>query len=355
MKKGNKKRKLIIVFILILSVCFISTPQFISAVTYVEFEGTVDNQFNTKLKDAKVQLLINDNVVKTVYTDSNGYYYLSYRSQLGTYKLRVSKIDHITQTKNVPRFSLGEPLIVNYELVKSALKYAIIVGISDYKMGGDLNYCDEDASDWYNHLKNNLEFDYIWVYGDGHTSNYPQHDGKAKEYIVRYRLNYIKNEVDSDDTFAFIFAGHGSTYPIDACNMWDAGSGEFFQDGYLTPAELFYYFDDNNAGKNFIFMDCCYSEFFAAYDIDMFYNHETIYVAAACQDYQSSYELSEFENGQFTYWFLEDAWINTYSGSRDVAMETLFASADYNCRFYSIPYYQNPEAYDGDATTDFKF
>jgi hypothetical protein len=29
-------------------------------------------------------------------------------------------------------------------------KYAVIVGISDYKAISDLSFCDEDASDWFN-------------------------------------------------------------------------------------------------------------------------------------------------------------------------------------------------------------
>ncbi|MBN1329937.1 MAG: hypothetical protein JXA54_10735, partial [Candidatus Heimdallarchaeota archaeon] len=31
-------------------------------------------------------------------------------------------------------------------------RYAVIVGISDYKAISDLSYCDEDANDWFNQL-----------------------------------------------------------------------------------------------------------------------------------------------------------------------------------------------------------
>jgi hypothetical protein len=61
--------------------------------------------------------------------------------------------------------------------------YAIIVGISDYASINDLSYCDEDATDWYNFLAG--QGYECHVYGDGHTSNYPRHDGTATESNVR--------------------------------------------------------------------------------------------------------------------------------------------------------------------------
>jgi hypothetical protein len=62
------------------------------------------------------------------------------------------------------------------------VRYAVIAGVSDYKAISDLSYCDEDATDWYNYLISIGYLDEnIVVLGDGHTNNFPKHDGYATE------------------------------------------------------------------------------------------------------------------------------------------------------------------------------
>ncbi|MEM3357085.1 MAG: caspase family protein, partial [Candidatus Bathyarchaeia archaeon] len=141
------------------------------------------------------------------------------------------------------------------------VKYAVIVGISDYKAISDLSYCDEDATDWYNHLKNTMGFNVIYVYGDGHTANYPKYDGYATEYNVKQALTSVVNMADSDDIICFISSGHGSGNGAGSsflC-MWDYGSGENGQDGALYDTELANILKNSVAAGIFVFLDHCYS------------------------------------------------------------------------------------------------
>jgi hypothetical protein len=53
-------------------------------------------------------------------------------------------------------------------------KYAVIVGISDYKAISDLSFCDEDASDWYDFITGALGVptSHVTVLGDGHSNDF---------------------------------------------------------------------------------------------------------------------------------------------------------------------------------------
>ena len=77
-------------------------------------------------------------------------------------KVKVDTSSTETVVPTVTTSSVGDG-IVN--------KYALIIGISDYKAISDLSFCDEDATDWYNYLSG--EGYQITLLGDD-TSSYPK-------------------------------------------------------------------------------------------------------------------------------------------------------------------------------------
>ncbi|MEA2070530.1 MAG: Ig-like domain-containing protein [Asgard group archaeon] len=231
-------------------------------------------------------------------------------------------------------------------------KYAVIVGISDYKAISDLSYCDEDATDWHNHLSGSaMDYDYLWVYGDGHTSNYPQHDGYATEYNVKQALQNMVSMADSDDIIAFITSGHGSGdgYGSSYLCMWDCSSGENGEDGDFYDTELAAILDDAVADRIFVFVDHCYSGGMGD-DLMAMPNSAHVYCATTCTEDGYGYDDSTHQNGAWTYYFLEYSWINHYGGSATVAMETVF---DYAANNYPHGGGDAPQEFDGDTSASF--
>jgi hypothetical protein len=93
----------------------------------------------------------------------------------------------------------------------SGNKWALIVGISDYKAISDLSYCDEDATDWYNYLVGQgYSTSNIRVLGDSHSSNYPAYYAIATEYNYKAVLQWLADSTSSGDVVCFITSGHGS-------------------------------------------------------------------------------------------------------------------------------------------------
>ncbi len=229
--------------------------------------------------------------------------------------------------------------------------YAVIVGISDYKAISDLSYCDEDATDWYNHLKNTMGFNNVYVYGDGHTANYPKYDGKATEYTVKQALTNMVNSADSDDTICFITSGHGSGNGAGSSYlcMWDSGSGESGENGNLYDTELKDILEHAVAAKIFVFIDHCFSGGFGP-DLMAMGNKARVYLSTTCTANGYGYDDSSHQNGAWTYYFLQYTWISHYSAAPHTAMEDIYSYA------YAVYPYgggDTPQQYDGDTANKF--
>lgn len=235
--------------------------------------------------------------------------------------------------------------------VGGTVRYAVIVGISDYKAINDLSYCDEDATDWYNHLKNTMGFDVLYVYGDGHTANFPKYDGIANEYNVKQALTNMVGMADSDDTICFISSGHGSGDGAGSsflC-MWDYGSGENGQDGALYDTELANILRNSVAAKIFVFLDHCFSGGFGP-DLMAMSNKAKVYLTTTCTANGYGYDDSSHQNGAWTYYFLQYTWINHYAAVPHTAMETIFS---YALSVYPYGGGDTPQQYDGDTSNAF--
>ena len=236
-------------------------------------------------------------------------------------------------------------------IASGTVTYAVIVGISDYKAINDLSYCDEDATDWYNHLKNTMGYNNVYVYGDGHTANFPKYDGIANEYNVKAALNNMVSSADSDDIICFISSGHGSGdgYGSSFLCMWDYGSGENGQDGALYDTELANILKNSVAAKIFVFLDHCYSGGFGP-DLMAMLNKAKVYLTTTCTANGYGYDDSSHQNGAWTYYFLQYTWISHYGAAPHTAMETIFTYAH---SVYPYGGGDEPQQYDGDTANSF--
>ncbi len=195
-------------------------------------------------------------------------------------------------------------------------KYALIIGISDYAAISDLNYCDEDATDWYNYL---ITLGYqITVLGDSHPENYPQWDGYATEYNVRLALAEILAIADEDDIVTFISSGHGGRsysstigdWVFYLC-MWDTSVGENGYNGLITNTELQEMMAPSVA-NTFIFLDHCFTGGFQ--NVMLNANAEKVYMTTTCTDNGMGYDDPIHFNGAWTYYFLEYTLIGELGG-----------------------------------------
>ncbi|MFX0090578.1 MAG: caspase family protein [Candidatus Hodarchaeota archaeon] len=212
-------------------------------------------------------------------------------------------------------------------------KYAVIVGISDYKAISDLSFCDEDATDWYNYL-NPLGYQ-ITLLGDNHPENYPFWNNYATEANVRAALANMFATADEDDIVAYISSGHGgrskvgsgrTKYYVQYLCMWDCSAGENGYDGIITDTE-FKEITAPSVSKTFIFLDHCYSG--GMDEIMQNANAASIYMTTTCTDNGYGYDASAYENGMWTYIFLEFTLIDYFGGSASMEDTFAYASANY--------------------------
>ncbi len=246
---------------------------------------------------------------------------------------------------------LSAPVASNVARGAGVTKYAVIVGISDYKAISDLSYCDEDATDWYNHLAGAMGFNYVWVYGDGHTANYPKYDGKATEYTVKQALRNMVQLADSDDIIVFDSSGHGSgNYKGSSylC-MWDSGAGESGENGNLYDTELASILQSSVASKIFVFLDHCLSGGFGP-ELMAMPNKSHVYLTTTCTYRGYGYDVPAYNNGAWTYFFLEYSWINHFGAAPHTSMESIFSYAKVN---YPYGGRNAPQQFDGDTANPF--
>lgn len=201
-------------------------------------------------------------------------------------------------------------------------KYALIVGVSDYKDISDLRFCDEDATDWYRYLK---ERGYeITLLGDVHRGNYPKYDGLATETNVRSQLRRILQEAKSDDTVVFVTAGHGK----------GDGKGNSYlcyvnynkgQDCYSDKELLEDLRSVSERPNVFIFIDHCFAGGF----LDELKTIPKVACLATCSKNGYGYDFARGQNGAWTYTFLEKGMNQQFGGSAPVEKVFKWAKDNY--------------------------
>ncbi|UCG02663.1 MAG: caspase family protein [Candidatus Heimdallarchaeota archaeon] len=290
-------------------------------------EGYIDNTSNDDLSNVKVTLLETGVYKDHDYTDGNGYFKVEYPDFFFEPIYVVLKCEkHGYRTKYVG--TTIEPFITTREDVTLNFKRALIVGISDYKVVSDLEYCDEDATDWYNFL-DSKGYD-CKVLGDGHTGNYPRHDAKATEANYNSYLEDLIDVAYSGDSIIFTTSGHGDYQGVVFywINAWDSCSGESGEDGNLTNIELGAIFNGLRDGANaFVFIDHCYS---GGMGPNLMYtdNGDQIYCTTTCTEDGHGYDDDGYDNGLWTYYFLDFSWQQEYGGNPGYSLETIFDYAN---------------------------
>lgn len=222
-------------------------------------------------------------------------------------------------------------------------RYAIVMGISDYDgTANDLQYADDDASDFYNVL--------IKIYGYSKNKIYLLINDKAKRGAITEAIKDLANRVSEGDEVVFFYSGHGARGKAndgdnelidEAIVPWECTAESLIWDGEL--AEMFSSFKTSRI--IFIF-DSCY----AGGMTDL--NNEGRIVVMACSESGLSYEFESIQNGQFTYYFAEQG--ITYGTAdiydhipdkADVTVEEAFDYAKANCK-YQTPVITDSFKYD---------
>jgi hypothetical protein len=231
-------------------------------------------------------------------------------------------------------------------------KWAVIVGISDYKAISDLSYCDEDATDWYNYLVNTMGYatSNIRVLGDGHTSNYPQYDGIATEANYRAALTWVADNVVADQTVVFATSGHGSGDGRGSSFLcaWDCYSGESGYDGDFYDTEVDDYVGAiaSKGADVLFFIDHCYAGGMGPEILNLGSSANTLTLTTCTED-GYGWDDSTHQNGMWTYWFLEAGLIGQFNSDPGTSMESAFQWAHDN---YPKSGGDEPQIFDGSGT-----
>lgn len=214
-------------------------------------------------------------------------------------------------------------------------KYAIIIGISDYPgIANDLWYADDDAIEMYQALTTLYEYDpaNIRLLIDfGGTFVGGLFESASFDNILE-AVEWVKGEAILDDEVVFFFSGHGGWVldpdtgaPTDILPADEAdGRDEMIicHDGDPTPdGELLGILDDileswfsefNTSRIVFIF-DSCLSGGMT----DLSYPGSGRVINMASTEEGLAYEYSKLENGQFTYYFVDEGMSQAFADKYD--------------------------------------
>jgi len=119
----------------------------------------------------------------------------------------------------IARFTIterdAEP--VKLSTLKAGGKYALVVGISDYSgTSNDLQYCDDDATDWAARLK-----------AEGYTNITVLLDSKATKAAIESAVNDLASLSIAGSEIAFCYSGHGSKGNIVSTDLYYISSTWF--------------------------------------------------------------------------------------------------------------------------------
>ena len=217
-------------------------------------------------------------------------------------------------------------------------KYAIIIGISDYPgTGSDLMYSDNDADDMYLALKN------LYGFTDANMIKLVDREGTeagggalvATRSNILSAIEAVGANVTANDEVVFFFSGHGGNgrandgddERVDEC-IWSHDGSKFVPiwDGELKAA-----FSGYKTSRIVFIFDSCYSGGMT----DLAASGRVIAMASA--ENSLSYEWSSLNNGEFTYYMIEQGMTagnadkyDSIQGRPDVMIEEAYDYAKTN-------------------------
>jgi hypothetical protein len=196
-------------------------------------------------------------------------------------------------------------------------KYALCVGVSNYidPRIGDLSYCDEDAADWKSYLQ-----------GKGYSTS-SLVDSQAKETSVENALFSIIAAADADDKIVFATSGHGtasggSQLLLYADCYGSGNDGDGFVAGIVPDVELKNWFAKCTS-KVVIIVDHCNSGGLTEAV------HTGMILQTTCGASGYGYDVPDYQNGAFTYWYCHQALQNQGYTSAESAFTWVKANYPY--------------------------
>jgi uncharacterized caspase-like protein len=224
------------------------------------------------------------------------------------------------------------------QLGTGANRYAILVGISDYPdTANDLEYCDDDAQDINEALTT--------LYGYNSSNIHLLLNMNASFNATRDAINDIKSKAVVGDEVVFFFSGHGTKGVADDGDKEKMDEAIVSHDG--NPSGSFLYIWDGQlkdwfAGFNtsriiFIFDSCLAGGMTDLQGPDRVIN-------MACSESGVSLEGDSWQNGQFTYFFVDQGMLASKADrydhdkdsilpeATDVTIEEAFDYAKANCQ-----------------------
>lgn len=228
--------------------------------------------------------------------------------------------------------------VLGEQLGTGANKYAIVIGISNYPgTANDLQYCDNDAEDMSSAL--------ITVYKYDPNNIHLLKDMDASYTAIQDAIDDVKSKAGANDEVVFFFSGHGANGKADDGDREKTDEAIVSHDGNpfgdLLPiwdGQLWDWFDGFTASRIIFIFDSC----LAGGMTDL--KAEGRVINMACSERGLSYEGDLWENGQFTYYFVDqgmlagqaDRYDHDEDGNllerKDVVVEEAFDYAKANCR-----------------------
>jgi uncharacterized repeat protein (TIGR02543 family) len=162
--------------------------------------------------------------------------------------------------------------------------WGVFVGVSDYATINDLQYCDDDARDFYN------AFSPVW--GKPYTKLLL--DTEATKSAILDAINWMADNADVDDTVTFTFSGHGSDFGVYCPYDYHSVSSG------ISNVELSLALDAVKAEKIVVILDICFA---GTFELTLSKNGRVLMLACRSDEY--SEERDELQNGIYSYYLLQ--------------------------------------------------
>ncbi|MEM3896750.1 MAG: caspase family protein, partial [Archaeoglobaceae archaeon] len=209
-------------------------------------------------------------------------------------------------------------------------KYAIVIGISDYPGTENyLNFADDDAIDMYNALVNK--------YGFLEENVHLLINSNANYSAIESAVNAVKQKANEGDEVVFFFSGYGARGKANDGDKEAIDEAIVSHDGknlvYIWDGELRDWFRDFKTTRIVFIFDSCLAGGMTDLKAD-----GRIIVMATTEN-GVAYEFSDLENGQLTYYFVDEGMLqrmaDTTPNDGNVTVEEAFDYAKANCIYQS--------------------
>lgn len=229
-------------------------------------------------------------------------------------------------------------------------KWALLIGISDYKYINDLDYPTIDALNMEKLLLNNCGFDKSKII--------TLLNGNATKMEIQNAIKNLKTLIGPSDSLIFYFSGHGGSafnyYPYDEVDRQDEYICAYDASRYgisnrILDDELKSWLDNLNAYRIVCIFDSCCSG--GMNDL----NGTKYTVLSSCSEDELAGEDSYVKNGVFTHFLIEGFQKADTNKDLQVSVEEAFKYAAPLTTAYvkgEEGYIQIPEMFDGDTTRE---